>query len=121
MTDESQEEEAGALVAASTTSVTSDPLFHNYTSISKKEEEEEKRSDEEEAMKNGTDRADNDTKTSLLWKSKGFTYEFAKSPVRYVAWILLVLRAVERGIWFGFVFINQGFLTGAYVFVLSFC
>ena len=95
------------MVEASVTS-TSDP-FHSYAG--KTEEEEVKRSgeDEEEAMKSGADREKN---TSLLWKSKGFTYEFAKSPARHVVWILLVLRAVERGVYFGYMFLSLGFLTG---------
>jgi hypothetical protein len=108
-------QERGELVEASVTS-TSDP-FHSYAGVSKTEEEEKRSGeDEEEAMKSGADYCENNK--SLLWKSKGFTYEFAKSPVRHVAWILLVLRAVERGVYYGYFFLSQGFLTGEHYSLL---
>jgi len=50
--------------------------------------------------------------SSLEWKNRGITYHFCDNPMRDCVWILLLLRAVERGIYYGFVFINLGFLTG---------
>jgi hypothetical protein len=115
MNDESEE---GALAVSD--------LIRSDTGISEKqtmEEEKETRSpDDEEAMESETPQDDFDENpdgkkvitTSLLWKSRGYTYEFAHSPVKHCAWILLALRAVERGINFGLTFLNPYFLTGAY-------
>jgi hypothetical protein len=117
MADESEESE---LVAAS---VASDPFQSHNTGIRKKVDEEKKSPDDEEAMESGTPQDDfdespdpdgkKDNKASLMWKSRGYTYEFNYSPVKHSAWIMLTLRAVERGMNFGFMFINPYFLTGA--------
>ena len=66
-------------------------------------EEEEGEESEDEAAAGGT---------SLQWKNRGVTYQFQENPMRFCVWILLLLRAVERGIYYGFLFINPGFLTG---------
>jgi hypothetical protein len=50
--------------------------------------------------------------TSLMWKSGKFFYQFHEKPMVRCVWILLILRAIERSIFFGLVFINPGFLTG---------
>ncbi|KAL3770088.1 hypothetical protein ACHAW5_003464 [Stephanodiscus triporus] len=52
--------------------------------------------------------------TSLIWKSGKISYQFHENPMVRCVWILLILRAIERSIFFGLLFINPGFLTGYY-------
>ena len=50
----------------------------------------------------------------VTWESRGASYQFANNPMRTCVWILLVLKAVQKGIELGIQFINPGFLTGKY-------
>src|SRR5210317_354780 len=52
----------------------------------------------------------------VTWESRGTSYQFANNPMRKCVWIILVLRAVQKGIEYGMQFINPGFLTGKYVY-----
>ena len=52
----------------------------------------------------------------ITWESRGTSYQFANNPMRKCVWIILVLRAVQKGIEYGMLFINPGFLTGEIFF-----
>ncbi|KAL3771993.1 hypothetical protein ACHAW5_002223 [Stephanodiscus triporus] len=53
--------------------------------------------------------------TSLIWKSRTqISYQFHENPMVHCVWILLILRAIERSIFMGILYINPGFLTGYY-------
>jgi hypothetical protein len=67
--------------------------------------EEEENGGRANSVKGGPD-------TSLMWKSGQFFYQFHEKPMVRCVWILLILRAIERSIFWGLLFINPGFLTG---------
>lgn len=70
----------------------------------------------EEAVVNTLGHDDDDTnpRQFVTWESRGTSYQFSNNPMRNCVWIILVLRAVQQGLTFGMLFINPGFLTGAY-------
>ena len=68
--------------------------------------------DEEEGDNNKLGNEDTNPRGYITWESRGVSYEFADSPMRTCVWILLVLRAVQYGIYLGSNFIESGFLTG---------
>ena len=61
--------------------------------------------------------ADNNNKKKpgyVTWESRGESYHFHGNPMRNCVWILLVLKGVQNSLNLGTIFINPGFLTGAY-------
>ena len=71
--------------------------------------------DEEEGDKK-MGNEDTNPRQFVTWESRGASYQFANNPMRTCVWILLVLKAVQKGIELGIQFINPGFLTGKYVY-----
>ena len=68
--------------------------------------------DDNNNNKSGND--DTNPRHFITWESRGTSYQFPEHPIRNCVWIILVLKAVQQGVHFGFLFMNPGFLTGEY-------
>ena len=60
----------------------------------------------------GTVDGDEGVKRSLTWRSRTGDYEFPLNPMAHSVWVLLFLRFVERGTYYGYLLMSPGYLTG---------
>ena len=107
--------DTGAEIAAEVNEIKKEDLEHNTTRTISNRISELKDAAAAAAAADAADADNNDRRHLLKWTTiDNHTYYFHQNPMRYCVIFLLILRGAERGIAYGYIFINLGFLTGFY-------